>query len=190
MEKVIFVDRDGVINRDKSDYVRSWGEFEFLPNVFTGLRKLTSLGYKIIIISNQAGIAKGLYTEASLAEITEKMLERIRRNSAAIHAVHYCPHRNEDNCACRKPKIGLFKQALLGKSVDISNTFYIGDSQRDIEAGKNLGCKTILVLTGHTKSEQEIGNFKFRPDFVAVDLLDAVESVIEKKEDINKGTQS
>ncbi|MCG2711864.1 MAG: D-glycero-beta-D-manno-heptose 1,7-bisphosphate 7-phosphatase [Candidatus Omnitrophica bacterium] len=187
MEKVIFLDRDGVINRDRSDYVRSWTEFDFLPNVFTALRRLTELGYKIIIISNQAGIAKGLYTEASLAEMTEKMLERIRRNSASIHAVHYCNHRDEDNCSCRKPKTGLFKQALLGKSVDLKETFYIGDSQRDIETGLNLGCKTILVLSGQTKTEQDVANFKFRPDFVAVDLLDAVESVIEKKDESKKG---
>ncbi len=186
MEKVIFLDRDGVINRDKENYVRSWAEFDFLPNVFIALRKLTKLGYKIIIISNQAGIAKGLYTQESLAEMTEKMLERIRRNSAYIHSVHYCQHCDEDNCVCRKPKTGLFKQALLGKSVDLNETFFIGDSQRDIEAGKNLGCKTILVLSGHTKTEQEVGDFKFRPDFIAVDLLDAVESVLEKKEEANK----
>ncbi len=187
MEKVIFLDRDGVINRDRNGYVRSWAEFDFLPNVFAALRRLSVLGYKIIIISNQAGISKGLYTEASLAEMTEKMLERIRRNSASIHAVHYCNHCDEDNCLCRKPKTGLFKQALLGKSVNLNETFFVGDSQRDVEAGKNLGCKTILVLSGHTKTEQEVANFKFRPDFVAVDLLDAVESVIEKNEESNKG---
>ncbi|MCK4994859.1 MAG: D-glycero-beta-D-manno-heptose 1,7-bisphosphate 7-phosphatase [Candidatus Omnitrophica bacterium] len=187
MEKVIFLDRDGVINRDKRDYVRSWDEFDFLPNVFVALRKLTELRYKIIIISNQAGISKGLYTQGSLSEMTEKMLERIRRNSASIHAVHYCQHRDEDNCSCRKPKTGLFKQALLGKAIDLNETFFVGDSQRDIEAGKNLGCKTILVLSGHTKKEQEVLDFKFKPDFVAVDLLDAVESVIEKKEEPNKG---
>ncbi len=188
MEKVIFLDRDGVINKDRNDYVRSWAEFDFLPNVFAALRRLTELGYKIIIISNQAGVGKGLYTEASLAEMTEKMLERIRRNSATIHAVYYCNHRDEDNCSCRKPKIGLFKQALLGKPVNLNEIFFVGDSERDIEAGRNLGCKTILVLSGHTKKEQEVANFKFRPDFVAVDLLDAVESVIEKNEESNKGT--
>ena len=182
MEKVIFLDRDGVINKDKKDYVRSWAEFEFLPNVFAALRRLTELGYKIIIISNQAGVGKGLYTQENLTEMTEKMLQRIRRNSASIYSVHYCRHLDQDNCVCRKPKTGLFKQAILGKAVDLSETFFIGDSQRDIEAGKNLGCKTILVLSGHTKTEQEVGDFKFRPDFIAVDLLDAVESVIEKKE--------
>ncbi len=187
MEKIIFLDRDGVINKDRNDYVRSWAEFDFLPNVFVALRKLKELGYKVIIISNQAGVSKGLYTETSLAEMTEKMLERIKRNSGSIHAVYYCNHRDEDNCSCRKPKIGLFKQALMGKSVDLNETFFIGDSQRDIEAGRNLGCKTILVLSGHTKTEQEVANFKFRPDFIAVDLLDAVESVIEKKDELNVG---
>ena len=181
MDKVIFLDRDGVINRDKRTYIRSWGEFNFLPNVFVALRKLTKEGFKIIIISNQAGIAKGLYTQTSLSEITEKMLERIKRNSAKIHSVHYCNHSNEDNCNCRKPEIGLFKQALLGKVVDLSETFFIGDSQRDIEAGKKLGCKTILVLSGHIKKKQEVADFKFRPDFIADDLLDAVNSVIVKE---------
>jgi len=184
MDKVIFLDRDGVINRDReNEYVTSWSEFTFLPNVFKALRELRSLGYKAIIISNQAGIGKGLYTEERLSEITAKMIERIERNGGRIYSIHYCPHRDEDNCICRKPKTGLFKQALVGKAVDLRQTYIVGDTERDIEAGTRLGCKTILVLCGKTKKAEETRNFKWRPDFIADDLLDAVRNVIAKKEE-------
>jgi histidinol-phosphate phosphatase family protein len=187
MEKVIFLDRDGVINRDADDYVSSWGKFDFLPHVFEALRILTERSFQIIIVSNQAGIGKGLYTEASLAEITEKMLERIKRNSAKISGVHYCPHRDEDECICRKPKIGLFKQALVGRVVDLKETFVVGDSERDMEAGKRIGCLTILVLCGKTKKKEDVGNFTTRPDFIAEDLLDAVNTVIVPRQEEQHG---
>jgi len=182
MEKVIFLDRDGVINRGKEGYVASWGEFEFLPGVFEAIRKLNELNFRLIIVSNQAGIAKGLYTESALADITERMLERIKRNNAKIDAVHYCPHQDADKCGCRKPKPGLLRQAITGRDVDIANSFFIGDSERDIMAGKSLGCKTILVLSGNTVLAQEVGNFKMHPDHIAQDLLEAVGIIAQKEE--------
>jgi len=180
MEKIIFLDRDGVINRDRVEYTRSWAEFEFLPNVLVALRRLTAMGFKIIITSNQAGVGKGLYTQATLADITRRMIERIEENGGRIYAVHYCRHRDIDNCICRKPKLGLFKQAVINMAVNLKETFVVGDSQRDIQAGNELGCKTILVLCGKTKTAEDVADFKFRPDYVARDLLDAVESVIAK----------
>jgi histidinol-phosphate phosphatase family domain/HAD-superfamily hydrolase, subfamily IIIA len=182
MEKVIFIDRDGVINRDSTDYVLAWSEFDFIPHVFEALRALTELGYKIIVVSNQAGIGKGLFTMEALAEITEKMLARIERNGGKIYTVHYCPHRDDEDCVCRKPKTGLFKQAVAGLAVDLRETFVVGDSERDIIAGKRMGCPTILVLCGKTKTREAVGNFAVRPDFIAEDLLDAVNTVIAVKE--------
>ncbi|MFH1459088.1 MAG: HAD family hydrolase [Candidatus Omnitrophota bacterium] len=180
-EKVIFLDRDGVINKNvKYEYVTSWAKFNFLPNVFEALKLLKDNEFKVIIISNQQGVGKGLYTEAALADMTERMLARIQSRGGKIHSVHYCPHLKEADCVCRKPKVGLFKQALVGKSVDIKNTFFIGDTERDVETGKKLGCRTILVLSGNTESQAAVSDFKFQPDFIAKDLLAAVKNVVLK----------
>ncbi|MBU1043786.1 MAG: HAD family hydrolase [Candidatus Omnitrophica bacterium] len=183
MEKIIFLDRDGVINRGKiGGYITCWEEFDFLPGVFSALRKLTEAGFKIIIVSNQQGVGKRLYSTQSLADLTERMLERIKRNQAKIWSIHYCPHLAEDNCYCRKPKPGLFKQAVAGMMVDFQQTYFIGDTEKDIKAGKQLGLKTILVLSGNTIKKEEVGNFVDRPDFIAQDLEAAVDNIVLKTE--------
>jgi histidinol-phosphate phosphatase family protein len=183
MEKIIFIDRDGVINRGKDNgYITCWEEFEFLHGVFGALKKLTQAGFKIIIISNQQGVGKRLFSTQSLADLTERMLERIKRNEGKIWSVHYCPHLAEDNCICRKPKQGLFKQAVVGMMVDFSQTYMIGDTEKDVQAAKNIGLKTILVLSGNTKKKQDVGNFVYRPDFIADDLAAAVDEIVLKME--------
>ena len=107
---VVFLDRDGVINKYPGDtkYVNSWQEFYFLPGVKQALRKLTESGYRIFILSNQAGVAKGMYSQQGLDEITANMLREVNEAGGSICGVYYCVHRDEDNCSCRKPKIGLF----------------------------------------------------------------------------------
>jgi D-glycero-D-manno-heptose 1,7-bisphosphate phosphatase len=183
MEKIIFLDRDGVINRGRDNgYITCWEEFEFLPGVFSALKKLTLAGFKIIIISNQQGVGKRLFSMQSLADLTERMLERIKRNQGKIWSLHYCPHLAEDNCACRKPKPALFKQAVVGMMVDFSQTYMIGDSEKDIQAAANIGLKTILVLSGNTKKKEEVGDFVYQPDFIAEDLAAAVDDIVLKTE--------
>ena len=174
--KIIFLDRDGVINRDPGfgGYVTSWREFEFLPGALEALKKLNQTGYEAIIISNQAGLAKGLYTQSNLDEMTRNMLEKIEQSGGKIRSVHYCPHRDEDNCDCRKPKTGLFFQATKDLQVNFADTFFVGDNRRDMLAGKAVGCKTIFVLSGNTKLE----DLDVKPNFIARDLLQAVDKVI------------
>lgn len=181
--KIVFLDRDGVINKDPGfgGYVTCWEEFQFLPRALKALRKLNQAGYKTIIISNQAGVAKGLYTLEDLDEITKNMLDEIKKAGGEICSVHYCPHKDEDNCSCRKPKTGLFSQALRGSSIDFSKTYFIGDHSRDMLAGKSIGCKTIFVLSGNTRLE----DLDVQPDFVAKDLLEAVESIVLKDENLD-----
>jgi D-glycero-D-manno-heptose 1,7-bisphosphate phosphatase len=185
--RVIFLDRDGVINKDpgNSDYVKKWSEFYFLPRAIEALRKLTIKGYEIIIISNQAGINKGLYTERDLDEITKKMLTEIEAAGGRIRGVYYCVHRDEDNCNCRKPKIGLFERAikeLRGPSSTVQTPIYfIGDGLADIKAGKNAGYKTILVLSGKSRDE-EVENWQIKPDYIVKDLWEAVNLVVGNKQ--------
>jgi len=146
-KKVIFLDRDGVINKKapKADYVKSWEEFEFLPGVLEGIRLLKENDYQIFIISNQAGIARGLMTEEDLAGIHNNMISEIEKNGGRIDGVYYCPHGWDENCECRKPKPGMFYRASREHHIDLSKSYFIGDDERDKIAGEAAGMKTILV---------------------------------------------
>lgn len=180
--KVIFLDRDGVINKYPGDesYVLSRREFRFLPGSIKALKLLTEAGFKIYVVSNQAGVSKGLYSRDELDKITELMKSTARRKGGRIEKVLYCLHTSDDNCSCRKPKAGLLEQAVRGKKIDLSNTYFIGDSIRDVLAGKCFGCKTILVLSGREKLKNA-QKWETLPDFIANDLLDAARHILGGK---------
>lgn len=184
--KVIFIDRDGVINKDpggwtEHNYVTRWEEFRFIPGAKEALSRLTDAGYDIVVISNQAGINKGYFTMDDLNRINKNMLASISSAGGRIHSLHYCPHRQEENCGCRKPDTGLFREAARGLCVDFKNTFFIGDGSMDIEAGKKVGCKTILLLCGKSRKE-DVKDWEYKPDYIKKDLLEAVNWIINKKE--------
>jgi histidinol-phosphate phosphatase family protein len=148
-QRVIFLDRDGVINRRlEGDYVKSYEEFEFLPGVVDAIRKINTKGFKVIIITNQSGIGRGIMTEEDLYRVHEQMLAELKKYNASIDAIYFCPHSPDEGCECRKPKDGLFKQALEDFDIDMSNSWMIGDELKDIEAGKKAGCKTYLLEKG------------------------------------------
>ena len=181
--KVIFLDRDGVINKDpehlKFQYVTKWKDFKFLPGVKRAIKKLTNSGYSIYIISNQAGIAKKYFSMRDLKRITANMIREVEKAGGEITEAYYCPHRTEDNCGCRKPKAGLFKKALKKGRIDFKRTYFVGDNIRDVQAGKAIGCKTLLVLTGKVRSRRSKG-WVVKPDFIKQDLLEAVEFILRK----------
>lgn len=182
---IIFLDRDGVINKDPMHsvygYVTKWEEFKFLPGAKHAIRKLTEAGYVIYVISNQAGIARGYFTLRALKDISKRMLKEIVKSGGKIAGVFYCPHRDEDNCDCRKPKAGLFRKALRRRKINLKNTFFIGDGIRDIQAGHAAGCKTILVLCGKT-SLKDKKKWKAKPDYIKKNLLDAVNWLLNTKD--------
>ena len=132
------------------------------------------------MISNQAGISKGFYTLEKLNSITELMLAKIKESGGKVRSVLYCPHRDQDNCSCRKPKAGLFKKATEGIEIDFTKTYFIGDGAMDVEAGKKIGCKTIFVLSGKTSLEAVEG-WKVKPDFIKNDLGEAVNFILSKE---------
>lgn len=177
--KAIFLDRDGVINRDPGfgDYIKSWEEFEFLPRAIDAIKLLNKNNYQIFVISNQAGVAKGLYSQEALLDITKNMLREIEAQGGSIRSVNYCIHLPEAGCACRKPRIGSIEEATKGLDIDFKDTYFIGDSRLDIGAGKNLGSKTILLLTGKEKPEG-VKDWQIKPDFIKKDLIEAVEWVL------------
>ncbi len=147
LKKNIFLDRDGVINKKppKTDYVKSWDEFEFLPGSVEAITLLTKKGYDTYIISNQAGIARGIMTENDLKEIHEKMKKELENRGAKVSGIYYCPHGWDEGCECRKPKPGMFFQAAREHHIDLTKAVFIGDDERDVEAGEAARVKTILV---------------------------------------------
>ena len=178
--KVIFTDRDGVINKDLNSYVTSWDKFFFLEGSLDALKKLTEAGYEIVIISNQAGVSRGDYTVEELNVINENMMREIKKSTGRRPAAHYCIHTDDDNCDCRKPKTGLFRQAQQKfGDIDYGNTYFIGDQRRDIETAKNLGAKSILVLSGKTRQE-DLKDWDTKPDYIKKDLLEAVTWLIKE----------
>lgn len=184
MKRIIFIDRDGVINKDpggwtKYSYVTKWEDFIFLPNSIEALKKLNSAGYNIVVISNQAGVGKGYYSEETLKDINKMMLKEVEKAGAKITKTYYCIHRNEDNCNCRKPKTGLFEEAKKDFSFDTANTFFIGDGKTDIEAGDKVGLKTILLLSGKT-DHKDVDDWPVKPDFIFDNLLKAVDFIIKE----------
>lgn len=182
--KVIFLDRDGVINAYPGDYkyVTQWEEFRFLPGAKIAMKKLNDAGHKIFVVSNQAGVTKGIFSESSLDEITQKMLKEIEDFGAHLDGIFYCLHRDEDNCSCRKPKTGLIEMAVktLDETIQKNNKecFFVGDTARDIQTGKTAGCKTILVYSGKEKPQNK-NNWTVQPDYAVNDLLAAVELILK-----------
>jgi D-glycero-D-manno-heptose 1,7-bisphosphate phosphatase len=181
--KVIFLDRDGVINKYPGDflYVTSWESFSFLPHVKPALKKLNACGFKIFVISNQAGVSKGVYSQSALDLITRNMLQDLKKHEIKIEGVFYCTHHPNDNCGCRKPKAGLLHKAIAklketGSDIDISKSYFIGDTQRDIQAGKSIGLKTILVFSGKEKPGNR-DHWEYLPDTTARDLREAVKII-------------
>jgi len=155
--KTIFLDRDGVINRNPPGwgYVQMWEEFYFIPNALNAIRDLTESGYRIIVVTNQAGIGKGLFSEDNLKDIHSRMVAEITEAGGRIDAVYYCPHHPEAGWECRKPKPGMLRCAAHEYNIELRNAYLVGDSTTEIEAGQRAGTTTFLVLTGHgTKSYQ------------------------------------
>lgn len=143
----VILDRDGVLNRKppKAQYVKSWQEFEWLPGAKSALRLFHERGFRVIVVSNQAGVARGELTEAELLCIHERMKQEAAEAGGAIEAIYYCPHNWDDGCECRKPKPGMIFQAQRDYCLDLSRIVFIGDDIRDVETAEAAGCSSILV---------------------------------------------
>ena len=183
MKKAVFLDRDGVINKNPKPhhYVKKWNEFEFLPNVAEAIRRLNK-EFLVIVISNQGGIAKRRMSVEDVEDIHKQMRETLQREGARIDAVYYCPHHPEGtleeyrrDCPCRKPNTGLIKKAVKDFSIDLGKSFLVGDSTSDILAGRKAGLQVILVETGLRGSD---GIYDVEPDFKTPDLLSAAEKIM------------
>ncbi len=145
-DKAVFLDRDGVINRHRSDYVKNLSEFRMLPNVGKHLSKLSMANFKLIIVTNQSAVNRGLLSLEELEKIHRFMISELSKSHCTIDAVYYCPHTPNENCPCRKPKIGLFSKAFADyPSLDITKSWMIGDSKSDIQAATLFGMNTFKI---------------------------------------------
>lgn len=171
LKKVVFLDRDGVINEkaNKHEYVKMWSEFHFLPNVISAIAALSKANFKVVIVSNQRGIARNIMTSYDVNHIHKKMRAKMKRYGAIINKVFVCPH-ERGKCECRKPKPGLLKRAERSYYVDKKHSYMIGDSFTDIQAGKNYGVQTIFL-------GKEISD----ADYCCNNLTQAVNFILEEE---------
>ncbi|MFA5772803.1 MAG: HAD family hydrolase [Thermoplasmata archaeon] len=178
--KAVFMDRDGTINVD-GPYLSDPGKLKLCPGVVNGIRRLNKNGYKVIIITNQSGLARGFFSRETLENIHDELRSRLSEGGARIDAIYYCPHHPDDNCGCRKPKTKLFEKAIADFGIDASVSFVIGDRTADVVAGHRIGCKTILVPEkGKEKQvEQEKSNSTVKPDYECKRFTSAVNWILK-----------
>lgn len=143
----ILLDRDGVLNKKppRGHYVRSWDEFEWRIGAREALRLLKDVGYQVIVITNQAGVALGAMTEDALVSLHRQMTVEATREGGRIDAIYYCPHSRQDDCVCRKPKPGMLFEAQRAFSLDLSQTVFVGDDETDAQAAHAAGCLSARV---------------------------------------------
>jgi D-glycero-D-manno-heptose 1,7-bisphosphate phosphatase len=175
-----FVDRDGVINANRTDHVKSWDEFVFLPGALDALALLSRSGWRVVVVTNQAVVNRGLVSTLELEQLHARMAEEIRHHGGQLSAVYACPHRPDEGCGCRKPEPGLLVAAAANLAGRLDRSVMVGDHLTDLEAAKRAGCKSILVLSGrHQFSSAQI----LPENCVAIvsDLLAAVQHVVGDK---------
>jgi D-glycero-D-manno-heptose 1,7-bisphosphate phosphatase len=177
MRRAVFLDRDGVINKKypEGQYVTRWEEMDIFPDVVPAITRLNRAGFRVIVVSNQRCVAKGLITTSELDQMHQRMCDVLADAGATIDRVYYCPHEVRPPCDCRKPAPGMLFDAARAHDIDLPSSWIIGDSEIDVEAGKSAGCKTARLLNaGQTVNSNA--------DVVAPSLLEVVDQVLKGAE--------
>lgn len=188
---VVFLDRDGTINEDVG-YLVDPNEFRLLPRVAEGTKLLKEAGLKVIVVSNQSGVARGLFSEEVVREIDKKMQDELLNQGAFLDAIYFCPHHPDigeppyrQNCYCRKPKPGLFLRAAKIHRINLAHSYMVGDKLSDIEAGKRAGCRTVLLFSNETQNslgEAKKLAWKTKPDYIASNLYIAAQLIYKQRD--------
>ncbi len=153
--KLIILDRDGVINEDSDQYIKSPAEWRAIPGSLEAIARLNQWGYRVVVVTNQSGIGQGLFDMDTLNAIHDKMVKAVAQVGGRIDAVFFCPHTNDDKCDCRKPQAGMLKEVARRYNADLAGVPAIGDSLRDLQAAQAVGAQPILVLTGKGKKTRD-----------------------------------
>jgi len=174
MKKAAFLDRDGVINKKapEGQYITRWEELQFLPGVAEAIALLTQANFCVLVVSNQRCVSKGLLSVSDLESMHARMCRQLAQKGATVTKVYYCPHDNQPPCECRKPAPGLLLTAAREHEIDLNQSWMIGDSDVDVQAGRRAGCKTVLISNGDLPG-------KSPADLQARTLLDAAHRVLE-----------
>ncbi|HDP98577.1 MAG TPA: HAD-IIIA family hydrolase [bacterium] len=173
----IFLDRDGVINKEVG-YLSDPDDFELLPNAVEGMKKFMDMGYRLVIVTNQGGIGLGYFSLQDFYQVNKKMLTQVSRAGILIDKIYFCPHSKAEDCPCRKPKTGLIFKAQEDLNLDLKNSYFVGDSPWDVEAGKNAGMHAIFIRNQRSPEPDQLG---VKPDLVAADLLEAAQLILQRE---------
>jgi len=175
----VFLDRDGTVIFDKN-YLSSPERVNVYACAAESIKKLRKAGFKIIIVTNQSGIARGLLTEKEVAAVNKRFISVLKKQGALIDGLYYCPHIDEDNCSCRKPKTGMVMRAAKEHNIDLSKSYTVGDHIRDYMLGHNMGGKGLFVLTGHGRGQQKkLNKEKIQPFAVCKTLKQAAAAILK-----------
>ena len=181
MRGAVFLDRDGTIN-EEVHYLDDPDHLYLIPGAAEAIRLLNEADIMTIVVSNQAGVGRGYFSVTTVEAIHEQLAKQLFGHGAHIDAIYYCVHHPNEGCDCRKPKTGMLKQAAREHSIDTHLSFMVGDKVSDLQAGRQVGCQTVLVLTGHgEKARESLQATYFRPDCVSLDLRDAVKWIMAQK---------
>jgi D-glycero-D-manno-heptose 1,7-bisphosphate phosphatase len=176
----VFLDRDGVLNYNRSDHIKSPHEFVPIPGAAEAVAALNRAGWAVVVVSNQSGLGRGLFAQKALDAVMAKMQAVLQAAGARADAVYYCPHAPEAGCDCRKPAPGLVRRAAREHDLELSRSFFVGDKGSDVECGRAAGLRTVLVLTG--LPEERPDPSLARPDHVARDLGEAVAWILQEEQ--------
>lgn len=180
-DRAVFLDRDGTINEEMG-YINHLSRFRLLPEAAPAIRRLNEAGFKVVVVTNQSGAARGYFPVSLVEEVHKHMQELLAREGARVDAIYTCLHGPEAGCPCRKPKPGLLLQAAHDLGLDLSRSFLVGDRYLDLVTAANAGVKGLLVLTGYGLGEYEHfqATWDIRPVFVAKNLLEAADFLLAK----------
>jgi len=176
--KLAILDRDGVINFDSDQYIKSPAEWRPIPGSIEAIARLNQSGYRIAVATNQAGIGRGLFDMATLNAINDKMMEMVFRQGGRIDALFFCPHTALEQCGCRKPRTGMFEEIAARFHTDLKGVPVVGDSLKDLQAAEQVGAQPILVLTGKGRKTQEAGGLP-KKTMVFENLADAARHLVQ-----------
>lgn len=175
--KLVILDRDGVINQDSATFIKSPSEWVPIPGSLEAVVALNQAGYRVVVATNQSGIARGLFDMVTLNAIHDKMHRALAQMGGRIDALFYCPHAADDQCDCRKPKTGMIEEIGRRFSIELDQVYGVGDAMRDLQAFSDAGCKPILVRTGKGEETFAKGSLPAKT-LVVADLAEAVQHII------------
>jgi len=189
MNRAVFLDRDGVITQDPPHYPHRLDQLKLIPGSLDAIKLLNENEFKVIVVSNQSGIARGYFQEEDVRIFNRALEEELKKKDSYIDAIYYCPHHSKAkidayriDCDCRKPKPGMLLTAAQKMNIDLKRSFMIGDKWSDISAGYEAGCKTILVLTGH--GSEQLPQNKSGADFISENLYACVKNIVLNNQEI------